>query len=537
MLYPLEHSMRLNLPVVDREYTFPPGQTLVSMTDLKGRITYCNPAFMEVSGYSREELIGQPHNLIRHPDMPPEAFRDLWATIAGGRPWCAAVKNRRKDGSYYWVMANVTPVLQGDRPVGYMSVRTHAARSVVEQAQALYARLREEQAAGRQRLVLQAGQVRRSGWPGQVARWLQPGLGGRLAGTAVALACTVFAAGWLAGSQGPPWLGATLAALALVAAVADLRRLMLTPLARLLSFCNRMAAGDLRQRLSAADTQRLGDVAAALNQLNVNLLSVVGDARGEADQLKAASAEIAAGNADLSARTEAQAASLEQTAASMEQITRTVQHSTESAQQAAQVARRASEVTQAGSQAVAALVETIQRIDQSSGRIGDIISVIEGIAFQTNLLALNAAVEAARAGEQGKGFGVVAGEVRALAQRTTAAARQIKGLIEDSGRTVQAGSRQAGEVRQTIEQARESVDEAARLMRDISRGASDQIGALSQVNEAVGHLDLLTQQNATMVQQVSGSAAHLQGRAEALATSVSVFQLESASRAADPAPA
>ncbi|MGE0672901.1 MAG: PAS domain-containing protein, partial [Methylibium sp.] len=126
--------MRLNTPVTASEYPFPAGETLVSTTDLKGRITYCNPAFITVSGYAREELLGQPHNMIRHPDMPEEAFRDMWATIASGQPWSAPVKNRRKDGSCYWVIANVTPLMSGDQPTGYMSVRTAPDRADVERA-------------------------------------------------------------------------------------------------------------------------------------------------------------------------------------------------------------------------------------------------------------------------------------------------------------------------------------------------------------------------------------------------------------------
>ena len=141
--------MRQNLPIVDQEFPFPSGETLVSTTDLKGKITYCNPAFIRVSGYSRDELLGQPHNLIRHPHMPEEAFRDMWQTIASGKPWSALVKNRRKDGTHYWVQANVTPLMQGNQPMGYMSVRTEPTRAHVEAADRLYQQMRDEQAAGR----------------------------------------------------------------------------------------------------------------------------------------------------------------------------------------------------------------------------------------------------------------------------------------------------------------------------------------------------------------------------------------------------
>ncbi|MCK7496782.1 MAG: PAS domain-containing protein [Comamonadaceae bacterium] len=142
-------SMRINLPTVDQEYPFPSGETLVSTTDLKGRITYCNPAFISVSGFRKEDLLGQPHNLIRHPDMPEEAFRDMWRSVTAGQPWSAAVKNRRADGRFYWVMANVTPLMQDGRPVGYMSVRTEPTREEIREAESLYARMRSEKQAGR----------------------------------------------------------------------------------------------------------------------------------------------------------------------------------------------------------------------------------------------------------------------------------------------------------------------------------------------------------------------------------------------------
>ena len=149
--------MRVNLPVRNEEFTFPEGETMVSTTDLKGRILYGNPTFISASGYSKEELLGQPHNLIRHPDMPEEAFRDLWETVQNGRPWSGVVKNRRKDGCYYWVLANVTPLMQDGQPIGYMSVRTQPSRAQVQGAEALYATMRDEATAGTLRHRLKQG--------------------------------------------------------------------------------------------------------------------------------------------------------------------------------------------------------------------------------------------------------------------------------------------------------------------------------------------------------------------------------------------
>lgn len=227
--------MRLNLPVVDREFTWPHGQTLVSVTDLKGRIVHCNAAFVHVSGYEREELLGQPHNLIRHPDMPEEAFRDLWNMISSGRPWSGAVKNRRKDGRFYWVMANVTPILEGDVPSGYLSVRTHLSADAAQQAEALYAVMRDEKDSGALKHRLSAGRLHVRGWRGRWQRWSRPGLGARLAVLAATLAAGAFGAGLWAGGAGTSGAATAAAvATALAAALATwwLRALALRPIAR-----------------------------------------------------------------------------------------------------------------------------------------------------------------------------------------------------------------------------------------------------------------------------------------------------------------
>jgi aerotaxis receptor len=190
--------MRTNLPITDREFAFPPGETLVSTTDLQGRILYCNPAFIHVSGYTRDELLGQPHNMIRHPDMPEEAFRDMWATISSGQPWSALVKNRRKDGTYYWVRANVTPLMSGTQPEGYMSVRTQASREEIQAASALYAQLRQEHAQGQVKHRLAHGAVVRADWLGQLLRVFKLDMVGQLALSGSILGSLCFIAGMVA---------------------------------------------------------------------------------------------------------------------------------------------------------------------------------------------------------------------------------------------------------------------------------------------------------------------------------------------------
>lgn len=527
--------MRTNLPITQREYAFPAGQALVSTTDLQGRILYCNPAFIEVSGYIREELLGQPHNMIRHPDMPGEAFRDMWQTIESGEPWSGLVKNRRKNGDHYWVMANVTPLLDGDRPVGYMSVRTLPDRQQVSEAETLYVRMREAASRGGGGPRLQAGRLAPQG---VLARGLD-----RLQGDGhwrTQALCLLGVAGGWGGAQlmslWPGQLAATAAAALLAAGVsvgvaALIRRQNQEPLKALLRFANRLAAGDLTGQLPTGQPGLSGRLARALNQLSVNLMAIVGDTRAGVERLRHTSHDLASGNRNLAERTESQASSLEQTSASMAEITETVRHSADTARDVADVARQAADVTARSTEAVKEVTVTVEAIADASRRIREITQVIDGIALQTNLLALNAAVEAARAGEQGRGFGVVAGEVRQLAQRTSVAAREIKDLIEDAGLKVEAGSEQTRRACGTMEEAQAAVQRMSELVAGISAGASEQLNGISQINEAVSHMDQLTQKNAALVDELSSASETVTGQAQAVTEAVAVFRLDAAAPA------
>ena len=520
--------MRINLPVTAHEFPFPAGQTLVSTTDDKGRILYCNPAFIAVSGYQKDELLGQPHNLIRHPDMPEEAFRDMWATIASGRPWSAPVKNRRKNGDYYWVMANATPLLENGRAIGYMSVRTEATREQIAAAQQLYAKMRAEKEQGREVHALKAGELVKKSLTGRLSQWLQPTLTGKLFLTLLgaAFAGPAIIAATAGVPQAALLAGWGTSALALLLAWVYLRALSIRPLDTLVAAANRMAAGDLTHALRRTRNDQIGELQTALSQLNVNLRSIVRDARDQSGEMVHATAEIAQGNLDLSQRTEAQASNLEQTAASMEEITGTVRQSSESAAQASHLSSVVLKDSEQGSHAVNEVDAAMKSIEHASRKIADITQVIDGIAFQTNILALNAAVEAARAGEQGRGFAVVAGEVRSLAQRTITAAKEIKVLIDDSAKQVSLGSQKTESARNTIEKAVEGVRRVHALMDEITHATHEQLGGISQINAAVSQMDTITQQNAALVEEIAASAQSLEGLARNVSETVQIFRLD-----------
>jgi methyl-accepting chemotaxis protein len=287
---------------------------------------------------------------------------------------------------------------------------------------------------------------------------------------------------------------------------------------------SRIADGDLDVvvETKAGDTVSL---LAAMQRMQHRLAQAITQIRSGATLISTVSNEIAAGNADLSRRTEQQATALGETASSMEQITATVKQNADNAKQASQLAHNASETAARGGEVVGQVVETMRGISQSSHRIGDIIGVIEGIAFQTNILALNAAVEAARAGEEGRGFAVVAGEVRSLAQRSAAAAKEIKTLIEESAAQIEGGSQYVGRAGETMQEVVHAVRRVTDIMGEISAASVEQSSGIEQVNIAVASMDQTTQQNAALVEEASASADVLKAQTGQLAAAIAVFTL------------
>ena len=519
--------MRSNMPVTNIEYVLPEGEVIISRTDIKGRITYVNESFVQSSGFSREEVMGKAHNIVRHPDMPPVAFEDLWNTIKEGEPWSALVKNRRKDGGFYWVRANVTPMVENGQISGYMSVRTKPGRAEVAAAEELYRKMREGQALG---IMLKGGEIRRLGVSGMLQGLGRISLTARSLWAAGGFAVLYAAIGALAlvapdkGRTAIALLGGLGALLSIIWGLRLTSRLS-APIAEAIAVARRAAGGDAALQFPVEGDPELVHLFRMLDQMNGKMVGVLKDVHASMSTVNGAAGEIAAGNLDLSKRTEEQAASLEETASSMEELTSTVKQNAENARQANQLALGASSVAVKGGKVVGNVVGTMSSINESSRKIVDIISVIDGIAFQTNILALNAAVEAARAGEQGRGFAVVATEVRNLAQRSAAAAKEIKTLIGDSVEKVGVGTKLVDDAGKTMEEIVASVKRVTDIMSEITSASEEQSQGIEQVNQAITQMDQVTQQNAGLVEEAAAAAELLRSQVRIVDEAMVAFRL------------
>ncbi|WP_353154986.1 methyl-accepting chemotaxis protein [Herminiimonas fonticola] len=305
-----------------------------------------------------------------------------------------------------------------------------------------------------------------------------------------------------------------------------LTRSITRPLGYAVSVARVVASGDLTGRIAVDSKDETGQLLQALKDMNDSLTASITQVRSGVDTIATASNQIASGNLDLSSRTEEQASSLEETASSMEELTSTVKQNADNARQANQLAVTASGVAEKGGVVVSKVVDTMDGINTSARKIVDIIGVIDGIAFQTNILALNAAVEAARAGEQGRGFAVVASEVRSLAQRSAAAAKEIKTLIDDSVDKVDSGSKLVAEAGTTMVEVVDSVKRVTDIMSEIMAASQEQSAGIEQVNQAIGQMDQVTQQNAALVEEAAAAAESLNEQAANLAQAVSIFKLD-----------
>ncbi len=527
--------MRVNLPIFDDETRLREDQYLISRTDIQGRIVYANPAFVEVSGFERDELIGQPHNIVRHPDMPSEAYEDLWDTLQRGQSWLGVVKNRRKDGGYYWVLANATP-----------HRRRRRSRSLFFRTRAPFRRADRRRRGVLRAITPRAGtRLAHQGGTGGAARLAQrgrahgfplaPGRPCPDAARGVAVesvvwwpCCWMLHMHWASLDSVQAGLGVAgaLAAVALLCTVQwRLARAVLRPLREAADMARQVAAGNLTSQVFADTKDEVGNLAFSLDVMRKSLIGIAGDVyQGIAGTTHAAQG-IAQGNQQLALRTSDQSTSLQSTASSMQQLTTTVKQNADHARQANDLAASSMDVARRGGDAVDQVVHTMHGISDSSRRIADIVNIIEGIAFQTNILALNAAIEAARAGESGKGFAVVAGEVRSLAQKSAQAAREIKDLIGESVHRVAEGSAQAEQAGDTMHEIVDAVRRVTDIIGEISVASQQQASGIEQMEHAVAEMDGMTDKNSVLVEQLGAAVVQLSGQSAALRETIQVFRL------------
>ena len=515
----------------DREYMLPDDAVIITHTDPQGRITYANAEFLQCAGLDAAQCLGQPHNITRHPDMPPQVFADMWQTIRSGKPWCGIIKNRRADGRHVWLKANVSPITQDGTVVGYVSVRFKPQAPEVARADALYRAMR---APGGGALRLSAGQVLDASLLGRLRSLVRPTLWkgtyvvvGSLAVLFGAIAALVLASDAIR----DPLLRTELLCASLLGAFGAVCNIIYVEwrvvhgLERISADGSRLLAGDLKTRFDVDADPLVSELGKLLTQISAKLHGIVRDTQVATAAMTQSVAGIRAANTTLSERAQSAAANLEETAASIEQITATVSTNMQGAQQAAELARRAAEITAHGGEAVGDVVRTMATIATASRRITEIIGMIDGIAFQTNLLALNAAVEAARAGEQGRGFAVVAQEVRNLAQRAADAAREVRAVIAESGRTVEHGTTLATRAGATMDEVVAAVGKVATIIGEIGEASREQSVGVEQMGESVTQIDQITQQNATMAQEITESARVLEEQAATVLRGISSFGL------------
>ncbi len=448
-----------------------------------GKILTANDNFLKTLGYTLEEVKGQHHSLFVEPAFRSSAeYRMFWEKLGRGEFDAGQYKRIGKGGKEVWIQASYNPIMDmNGKPFKVVKYATDVTEQV-KTAAVMKLAVEETQAVA---AAAKDGNL----------------------------------------SKRVPLEGKTGLILGLAEGINAVVQTTETALSDVVRVLGALAKGDLTEKVSADYNGTFGQLKDDANKTVDNLAEIVSRLRDATESINTGAKEIFSGNTNLSQRTEEQASSLEETASSMEELTSTVKQNSENAKQANQLAIGASDVAVKGGQVVSQVVTTMSSINESSKKIVDIISVIDGIAFQTNILALNAAVEAARAGEQGRGFAVVATEVRNLAQRSAAAAKEIKTLIGDSVEKVGTGTKLVDEAGKTMEEIVTSIKRVTDIMSEITAASQEQSAGIEQVNQAITQMDEVTQQNAALVEQAAAAAESLEEQAQNLSDAVSVFKL------------